>query len=204
MVDASVGGKTGVDLPQGKNLVGAFKQLFGDKEKPHSERVKEMFEAMEVGALTLEKVADAAYALLDAIRDVGTEVMDLHGAQELLNENFDALADAADEVEFYIRAGYDYVPGEVLVKFKDGVGVGQKLEAFGELDASKVRTFHRIGTDHWKLTDGTVAEAIAKLEADPRVELAQPNYVLYALEILLLEYVTRRAPALPLGNPYSS
>ncbi len=25
MVDASVGGKTGVDLPQGKNLVGAFK-----------------------------------------------------------------------------------------------------------------------------------------------------------------------------------
>jgi 3-dehydroquinate synthase len=26
MIDASVGGKTGVDLPQGKNLVGAFKQ----------------------------------------------------------------------------------------------------------------------------------------------------------------------------------
>jgi len=29
MVDASVGGKTGVDLPQGKNLVGAFKQPAG-------------------------------------------------------------------------------------------------------------------------------------------------------------------------------
>ncbi len=28
MVDASVGGKTGVDLPEGKNLVGAFKQPF--------------------------------------------------------------------------------------------------------------------------------------------------------------------------------
>jgi 3-dehydroquinate synthase len=29
MVDASIGGKTGVDLPQGKNLVGAFKQPVG-------------------------------------------------------------------------------------------------------------------------------------------------------------------------------
>lgn len=29
MVDSSVGGKTGVDLPQGKNLVGAFKQPLG-------------------------------------------------------------------------------------------------------------------------------------------------------------------------------
>lgn len=29
MVDASIGGKTGVDLPQGKNLVGAFKQPEG-------------------------------------------------------------------------------------------------------------------------------------------------------------------------------
>ena len=29
MVDASVGGKTGVDMPQGKNLIGAFKQPLG-------------------------------------------------------------------------------------------------------------------------------------------------------------------------------
>ncbi len=35
MVDASVGGKTGVDLPQGKNLVGAFKQPVAVIVDPH-------------------------------------------------------------------------------------------------------------------------------------------------------------------------
>jgi shikimate kinase / 3-dehydroquinate synthase len=35
MVDASVGGKTGVDLPQGKNLVGAFKQPVLVLADPH-------------------------------------------------------------------------------------------------------------------------------------------------------------------------
>ena len=45
MVDASVGGKTGVDLPQGKNLVGAFKQPAlvahrpGDAQDPALRRV---------------------------------------------------------------------------------------------------------------------------------------------------------------------
>lgn len=39
MVDASVGGKTGVDLPEGKNLVGAFKQpmaVIADLETLHT------------------------------------------------------------------------------------------------------------------------------------------------------------------------
>jgi len=35
MVDASVGGKTGIDLPAGKNLVGAFKQPDGVLIDPH-------------------------------------------------------------------------------------------------------------------------------------------------------------------------
>jgi 3-dehydroquinate synthase len=81
MVDSSVGGKTGVDLPQGKNLVGAFKQpemvvIDPDvlKTLPGSEfrsglaevvkhgiiDAPELFEALEQGKFTLNWMLDEA------------------------------------------------------------------------------------------------------------------------------------------------
>lgn len=58
MVDASVGGKTGVDLPQGKNLVGAFKQptaVLADittlNTLPHVEFAAGMAEVIKHGLL---------------------------------------------------------------------------------------------------------------------------------------------------------
>ncbi len=81
MVDAGVGGKTGVDLPQGKNLVGAFKQprmvivdaatlatLPGPEFRSGlAEALKHgiiadpaLFEAMQQGALPLPKMIAAA------------------------------------------------------------------------------------------------------------------------------------------------
>jgi 3-dehydroquinate synthase len=63
MVDASVGGKTGVDLPAGKNLVGAFhppKLVVADPETvttlPVRERAEGLAEAVKHGA-----IADAGY-----------------------------------------------------------------------------------------------------------------------------------------------
>ena len=59
MVDASVGGKTGVDLPQGKNLVGAFKQpaaVLADvgtlRTLPPAEFAAGMAEVVKHGLLT--------------------------------------------------------------------------------------------------------------------------------------------------------
>jgi 3-dehydroquinate synthase len=58
MVDASVGGKTGVDLPQGKNLVGAFKQptaVLADittlKSLPQAEFASGMAEVIKHGLI---------------------------------------------------------------------------------------------------------------------------------------------------------
>ncbi|MCB0034781.1 MAG: 3-dehydroquinate synthase, partial [Anaerolineales bacterium] len=59
MVDASVGGKTGVDMPQGKNLVGAFKQptaVLADlstlKTLPRDEFAAGMAEVIKHGLLS--------------------------------------------------------------------------------------------------------------------------------------------------------
>ncbi len=71
MVDASVGGKTGVDLPQGKNLVGAFKQpiaVLADLETldslPAAEFSAGLAEVVKHGLL-------GAPALLDQLEKAG-------------------------------------------------------------------------------------------------------------------------------------
>ena len=69
MIDASVGGKTGVDTPAGKNLVGAFhppRLVLADPELvgtlPRVERAQGLVEAVKHGA-----IMDLAY--LDALED---------------------------------------------------------------------------------------------------------------------------------------
>ncbi len=76
MVDSSVGGKTGVDVPGGKNLVGAFhppRIVVVDPEfvrtLPRAERARGLAEAAKHGAIRdrahLDEVASAAPALLE-------------------------------------------------------------------------------------------------------------------------------------------
>lgn len=72
MVDASVGGKVGVDLPQGKNLVGAFKQpeaVLVDPEVlrtlPQSEWRCGMAEVLKHGLLADEELLDSGRYRLD-------------------------------------------------------------------------------------------------------------------------------------------
>ncbi len=76
MIDSSVGGKTGVDVPGGKNLVGAFhppKFVLADPELagtlPRWERAQGLVEAVKHGAILdrgyLDALAKGAEALLD-------------------------------------------------------------------------------------------------------------------------------------------
>jgi 3-dehydroquinate synthase len=76
MVDSSVGGKTGVDVPAGKNLVGAFhppRFVLADTELlatlPREERSQGLAEAVKHGAIRdtayFRWIVDRAAALLD-------------------------------------------------------------------------------------------------------------------------------------------
>lgn len=80
MIDASVGGKTGVDVPAGKNLVGAFhppRFVLADPELiatlPRDERAQGLAEAVKHGAILdreyLEELDARAPKLLDAEPD---------------------------------------------------------------------------------------------------------------------------------------
>lgn len=73
MVDSSVGGKVGVDLPQGKNLVGAFKQpgyVLIDPDVlatlPESERRGGMAEVIKHGLIADPELLDLLLTLDDA------------------------------------------------------------------------------------------------------------------------------------------
>ncbi len=83
MIDSSVGGKTGVDVPTGKNLVGAFhppRFVLADPELartlPREERAQGLVEAMKHGAIRdrdyLTGLEAAADALLDGDPDQTT------------------------------------------------------------------------------------------------------------------------------------
>ncbi len=84
MVDASIGGKTGVDLPQGKNLVGAFKDplaVFADSDTLNTLNITEKLEGMaEVVKAAL--VGDPA--LLDILPPDDCEHMEYDDPNRLL------------------------------------------------------------------------------------------------------------------------
>lgn len=76
MVDSSVGGKTGVDVPAGKNLVGAFhppRLVVADTSTiatlPRSERAQGLVEAVKHGAIVDEAYLDRLEADLGALLD---------------------------------------------------------------------------------------------------------------------------------------
>ncbi len=72
-----------------------------------------------------------------------------------------------------------WVPGELIVKFKPGVSSAQKALL---VPGQKVKDFRLIGAEHWKIGNESVVRAVAALEANPNVEYAEPNYILHAYE----------------------
>ena len=82
-----------------------------------------------------------------------------------------------------VAPGYDFVPGELIIKFNPQVQEKDKGDILAPIDGRKVKDFAFIGAEHWQIKSGSVESAVALLESDPRVEYVEPNYIVYALEI---------------------
>ena len=142
MVDAAVGGKTGVDVPAGKNLVGAFyppRLVVADTATiaslPRTERAQGLVEAVKHGA-----IADATYldgleadlpVLLDGDADVTTRAV-------LRSVAIKAQVVSEDERERGLREilNFGHTLGHALEAADDyaiphgtAVGMGMVLEA---------------------------------------------------------------------------
>jgi len=78
----------------------------------------------------------------------------------------------------------EYVPGEVLVKFKPTVAAASVNRVMADLQAKMVKQFAVIGVRQWKLGEGmAVEQAVARLKSDPNVAYAEPNYI-YHIDVV--------------------
>jgi subtilisin family serine protease len=75
----------------------------------------------------------------------------------------------------------EYVPGELLVKYKPQVRNMMSSFYKNNWNISTIQTFKSIGCQHVKLPQGmTVEQALDMYRNDPDVEYAEPNYIYHA------------------------
>ncbi len=89
-------------------------------------------------------------------------------------------AGAAQPAPKLVLGSAKYVPGQVVVRFKAGIGARKRFEA---LSGESARTVRPLGLAGLQLVhvDGSVQQAVAALSSDPAVEYAEPNWTYHAL-----------------------
>ena len=71
----------------------------------------------------------------------------------------------------------EYVPGEVLVKFKASVSLAEAKSLHRRLGSKLLKHFEGINADLVRIKEGwTVEKAIEVYQAEPYVKYAEPNY----------------------------
>lgn len=76
-----------------------------------------------------------------------------------------------------------YSSEEILVKFKEKVKPPEKEQVYSYFGTEIKGRIKELDIEVMKIPNGRVEEFVAKLEKDPRVEFAEPNYVAQALEV---------------------
>jgi hypothetical protein len=79
------------------------------------------------------------------------------------------------------RADGDYVPGQVLVRYREGVTERARSAAESAVQARRIRSFTLAPIHLLELDTGAdVEQASARLRSDPAVAYAEPNYRIHA------------------------
>lgn len=203
MVDAAIGGKTGVNHPQGKNLIGAFHQprlvlIDPDvlKTLPEREFRAGMAEAIKYGVIW---DAELFAQMERSDRLDGMQYIEAGLLQEILTRSCQAKADVVskDEKEAGLRAILNYghtighavesLTGYQLLNHGEAVAIG--MVAAGQLAANlqlwnhsaperQLRLIHKAGLPY-QLPDQVEIEAILEsLQTDKKVKAGKVRFVL--------------------------
>lgn len=90
----------------------------------------------------------------------------------------------ASQEPFYRITSVEYVPGEILVKYKEAEKAEAVTALAEKLGTQVVETIPRLNLQRCRIvTEMTMDSVLAAYRADPNVEYAEPNYILHALEI---------------------
>lgn len=203
MVDAAIGGKTGVNHPHGKNLIGAFHQprlVLIDpqvlKTLPPREFRAAMAEVIKYGVIWDANLFDQLEAAprLDRLSTLGDELL-----QEILTRSCQAKAHVVskDEKEAGLRAILNYghtighavesLTGYRVVNHGEAVGIG--MVAAGNLatrlglwDAScadrQLALIQKAGLPTQLPANISIEEILASLQTDKKVQAGQVRFVL--------------------------
>src|SRR4030066_2172389 len=82
-------------------------------------------------------------------------------------------------VIFFCSNGFaEYVPGEVIVKFKSDTSSYKINTLHKKIGSLKKKEFKDVRIHQMRLPDGvSVEEAVEYYKSDPDVEYAEPNYI---------------------------
>ena len=81
----------------------------------------------------------------------------------------------------------EFEAGEILVKFKEQISTQANGQALAEsvlqqVDAAYVRSLDGIDIELWQVPEGSELATVERLNANPLVEYAEPNYLMYAAD----------------------
>lgn len=108
-------------------------------------------------------------------------VVILIGILSLLALAQSARADGPFRIKEPPLAGQEYVPGEVIVKFKDGLSSSIRTLIFSRLRLALLANSRTASFMRARIPAGSSVEhMVEQLKLDPAVEYAEPNYIAYA------------------------